>query len=307
MSSAWTPRAYAIFRLGFGAYLLLHFLQLLPWGTELFSREGLLPETAMSPLTRLFPNLLTLNDSPLAVTLMIAMASVASCAFALGWGDRAAAVVMWYVLACLFGRNPLIANPSLPYLGLVLLGHAIMPSSGPLFRRGRGRAEDSSWQMCPGVYALIWALMAVGYSYSGFTKLGSPSWIDGSAFRALLENPLARPGFLREALLSLPAPLLEGLTWGGLALELLFAPIAIFSRLRPWLWLAMVAMHISLIALVDFADLSLGMLALHAFTFDPAWLRSWRPQGDDRQNRGAAFLRERVPIDAIPHSKDLLH
>jgi hypothetical protein len=32
-------------------------------------------------------------------------------------------------------------------------------------------------------------------------------------------------------------------------------------------------MHLALIVLVDFADLTAGMLFLHAFTWDPAWLR----------------------------------
>jgi len=32
-------------------------------------------------------------------------------------------------------------------------------------------------------------------------------------------------------------------------------------------------MHASLLVLVDFADLTCGMLALHAFTFDPGWWR----------------------------------
>jgi predicted DCC family thiol-disulfide oxidoreductase YuxK len=35
----------------------------------------------------------------------------------------------------------------------------------------------------------------------------------------------------------------------------------------------MATLHVSLVALVDFADLSLGMLMIHAFTFDPAWVR----------------------------------
>ena len=34
----------------------------------------------------------------------------------------------------------------------------------------------------------------------------------------------------------------------------------------------MLALHLSLIALIDFADLSLGMVMLHLFTFDPAWV-----------------------------------
>jgi predicted DCC family thiol-disulfide oxidoreductase YuxK len=38
----------------------------------------------------------------------------------------------------------------------------------------------------------------------------------------------------------------------------------------------MLVMHLTLILIVDFADLTLGMLFLHAFTFDPAWVRPAR-------------------------------
>jgi predicted DCC family thiol-disulfide oxidoreductase YuxK len=114
--------------------------------------------------------------------------------------------------------------------------------------------------------------MAIGYSYSGVTKLASPSWLDGSALRHVLENPLARPTALREWFLALPAPLLEIATWGALALELGFAPLALVRRLRPLVWGAMLAMHFGLMMLVDFVDLSMGMVMLHFLTFDPAWL-----------------------------------
>lgn len=122
------------------------------------------------------------------------------------------------------------------------------------------------------IFAAAWIVMAVGYSYSGWTKLVSPSWLDGSAIAHVLQNPLARDTALRVWLLELPEPVLRLATWGGLGLELCFAPLALSRRLRPWLWLAMVGMHVSLLVLVDFADLTLGMLMLHAFTFDPAWI-----------------------------------
>ena len=124
--------------------------------------------------------------------------------------------------------------------------------------------------------------MALGYSYGGITKLVSPSWIDGSALKHVLGNPLARPHALRDALLMLPDVLTRIATWGALALELLFAPLALLRRVRPWLWLALVGMHLSVITLLDFADLTMGMLMLHLFTFDPAWIRPVRTSGTDR-------------------------
>jgi predicted DCC family thiol-disulfide oxidoreductase YuxK len=36
----------------------------------------------------------------------------------------------------------------------------------------------------------------------------------------------------------------------------------------------MLGMHLSLITLIDFADLSAGMVMLHFFAFDPAWVKS---------------------------------
>ena len=121
-------------------------------------------------------------------------------------------------------------------------------------------------------FIAAWALMAIGYSYSGYTKLVSPSWLDGSALSHVLQNPIARPTALRELLLALPPVLLRILTWAGLLLELSFALLALARKARPWIWTAMVGMHIGLLSIVSFADLTAGMLLLHLFTFDPAWL-----------------------------------
>lgn len=253
---------YVLWRVTFALYLAVHFVQLFSWAREMFSNRGVLPDATASPLLFLFPNVLAVWDSPAFVQGMLG-AAVALCGLlAVGQWDRAAAVGLWYVLACLFGRNPLISNPSLPYVGWLLLAHAVMPSS----RLGR------DWRMPPGIYFAAWVVMAIGYSYSGATKLVSPSWLDGSALSRILENPLSRPNAVRDLLASLPAVVLQVATWGALLLELLFAPLAISTYLRPLVWGAMLAMHLALLTLIDFADLSFGMIILHLFTFDPAWL-----------------------------------
>jgi predicted DCC family thiol-disulfide oxidoreductase YuxK len=273
----WTGGQYSVIRAIFGLYLFVHFAQLAPWGAEMFSNRGMLPDGAASPLLRLFPNVLALYDAPAFVTALLVFAAGASLLFAIGFYDRAAAIALWYALACLFGRNPLIANPGLPYVGLLLLAHACLPRApyGSFERRGRVD-PGSEWRMPQEIYLVVWVLMALGYSYSGYTKLISPSWVDGMALERVLNNPLARPGVMRDALLALPQAFLHLATWGALALELLFAPLALSRKLRPWLWAAMLIMHLGLIALIDFADLSLGMVMLHLFTFDPGWVKPLR-------------------------------
>ena len=276
--NGWNSGGYRLFRVALGAYLAVHFAALVPFAAELFSSAGMVSDASLSPLARAFPNVLGVWDGPAAATALVAAAAAAALLLACGIQDRASALFVLYTSACLLGRNPLIANPALPYLGWLLLAHALLPRP----------VAGTAWRMPGAILAAAWIVMAAGYSFSGLTKLASPSWRDGSAVAFVLENPLARDTALRAALLSLPPALLRFATWGALGLELLAAPLALVPRLRPWLWLALAGMHVSLIALIDFADLSGGMLLLHAFTFDPAWLRalSFRPsfskQGVDR-------------------------
>ena len=91
-------------------------------------------------------------------------------------------------------------------------------------------------------------------------------------------TPLARPGGLRDFLLTLPPDLLRIATWAALLSELFYLPLTLIRRTRPWVWLALIGMHLSLILLIDFADLSLGMLMIHLFTFDPRWLPARVPK-----------------------------
>jgi predicted DCC family thiol-disulfide oxidoreductase YuxK len=224
----WTGGQYSVFRAIFGTYLFVHFAQLAPWGVELFSNRGMLPDGSASPLLRLFPNVLALYDAPAFVKALLVFAACASLLFAVGFYDRAAAIALWYTLACLFGRNPLISNPGLPYVGLLLLAHACLrPAPYGSFER-RGQIDPGAeWRMPQEIYLVVWVLMALGYSYSGYTKMASPSWVDGTAVERVLNNPLARPGVMRDAFLALPQASLRAATWGALALELLFAPLAL--------------------------------------------------------------------------------
>ncbi len=100
--------------------------------------------------------------------------------------------------------------------------------------------------------------------------------MDGCALFRVLQNPLARPTPLRILVLTLPFGLLRIGTWGALGLELGFAPLALLRKARPLIWVAMVALHCSLVLLVNFADVTMGMLLLHLFTFDPQWIRPKR-------------------------------
>jgi predicted DCC family thiol-disulfide oxidoreductase YuxK len=253
---------FTLFRIIFGSFLTWHFLALIPYGTELFSNEGLIGDATLNPTYGLFPNPLYIFDSPFAVFLTLGLAVAASVSFTLGKAHRTSAIVLWFVVTALFHRNNLTGNPSLPYLGLMLLLSALIPP----VRKGE------PWKMPSWILPVATLLLAIGYSFSGYTKLFSPSWIDGTAIAHVLNNPLARPGFFRDFFLGMPGGILAVMTWGALLAELLYLPLCLFRKTRPWIWLALVGMHVSLMFLIDFTDLSMGMIMIHLFTFDPKWL-----------------------------------
>lgn len=265
MKNKWTYNYYLFFRLTFSVYLFIHFLTLLPFVTELFSNQGMLPNASLSPLFSIFPNILWINDSPAAVIFLTLLGLLGSVCLFFGKGDRHACLILWYILTCFFDRNPFISNPSLPYVGWLLLGFAAIPKA----------KDKKNWKMPERLFLAGWVAMSVGYSYSGYMKLGSPSWMDGSAIKLILINPLVRLSKFRDIFLMLPDLFLMAFTYGALLLELLFGFLALFKKVRPWIWLALFLMHVSLLLLLDFADLTCGMILLHLFTFDPGFLEAY--------------------------------
>lgn len=261
---------FAAFRIALGCYLFIHFAGLVPYGAEIFSRQGMIPDARLNFTYGILPNPLEHWDSPQFVTIFLVAMLLLSAALALGLFRRTSALLLWYGWACLFNRNNLISNPGIPYVGLLLLLSVLLPPGEP-FALHR-RKQDGTWDFPAVVYWVAWFLMAVGYTISGVIKLSSPSWANGTALAHLINNPLARPGLFRDLFLMLPEWATRLQTWGVLALEVLFLPLSFHRKTRMLAWLAMVIMHLGIVLVVDFADLTLGMLMMHLFSFDPEWL-----------------------------------
>ncbi len=286
---------YRIVRILLGAYLLVHFLHLLPWGAEVFARGGAIAQARLSPLMGVLPNPLALSDAPWMVTLLLSAGVVGAIALIVGRASRIAAVLLACVLAWLYARNPLIANPSLPVVGWMLLFHACLP-------RPRTLEERAAWRVPQPMAVASWVLLAVAYTYSGYTKLLSPSWMSGDAIAYVLQNPLARDHVLR-AWLADQEGLLRALTWGVLYLELAFAPLALSSRLRPWLWLGMLGAQFGFLTFLRFADLTFPMLLIHLLAFDPRWVRGSATQATLYYDGECGFCHRLVRLAALEDAR----
>jgi len=260
---------FAIFRIIFGLYLLIHFLTLIPVSGEIWSNSGLISDVTLNFSYGSFPNILYLFNNSMEVTMFVSILALLSFFVMVGFFRRTSSLLLWYGWACLFHQNNLILNPGLPMVGWLLLALALIPNG-----EGWGvEKEDTSWYMPPILYWGAWIIVGVSYTISGIDKAMAPSWIDGSAITHLLNNPLARDYFIRDLLLSTPELFRQMLTWSALILEIIFGLLVIFSKTRLIAWFMIMAMHLGILLIVDFPDLTLGVIMIHLFTFDANWFK----------------------------------
>jgi len=265
MASRYTLNQFHLFRICLSSYILIHFIYLIPYASELFSNDGMFPAD-WSLTYGYFPNILNLVTSASGATLFLILLTGLSILFLIDFDKfharRWVPLLLWFGWACLLNRNVLIRNPGMPYVGFLLLLVAALPTI----------KDPKTWRLPKDYLFAAWAVMALGYTLSGIDKMMSPSWQDGTAIFHLLNNPLARDTWLREKILQYPA-LLQGFTYFTLFLEVAFLPLALIRKTRPFIWMGMLAMQFGVLVMVDFADLTFGMLMIHLFTFDSRWLK----------------------------------
>ena len=270
----WSAGMFAVYRILLGGFLIVHFLHLAPWGAEVFGDHGALDSPSVSPLMGWVPNPLNYIGTEHFVVALLALGATGGFLILIGKRDRLGAAIAVVILAWLYQRNPLIANPSLPLLGWMLLAYCFTPVGGI----GRAftdkeQVTDFAWRLPGAIWWSAWIVLGVAYTYSGYTKLLSPSWVDGSAVSIVLQNPLARDYFLNSFLLQLDPWFLKGLTWAITWIELLFLPLIAFWFTRAIVWALMLIVQFGFLFLLNFADLTFPMLLIHLLLFDPRWIK----------------------------------
>lgn len=258
--TSWYPaRQFAVLRSLLGAYLAVRYARLLPYADELFGPGGM----PVTPSARGLPNPLILE--PGLATAFLILLLLAAITFAAGLARRASALVSWYGLACLLAKNTSITEPSIEFIGWLLLATVLVPL-GEGLAPGRWR-PDPDWHMPPALYYGAWTVFAVAYGMSGWAKLSSAAWTGGSALADLAAFPAAHPWAA-----AIPAFASRPLTWLALSLELLCPLLSLHRLGRALAWVGLSAMHLAMMVVLAGAEVALGMLLFHLFLFDRRWL-----------------------------------
>jgi len=272
------PTQFALFRIALGIYLTIHFVQLIPDSAEIFSNQGVIADASTLPSFGKVPNILFYFDDPLFVNIFLNSLILCCLMFTFGIYRRISAFYLFYGWMCLLNRNPLISNPSIGYIGWILLACSVIPKGERLGflltdeeRNKENRCINNlCWEMPDIIYYGSWIIVGLTYTASGIHKLQCDTWIDGTALYYVLTSPIAYQNFIIKFVLS-DVIYIKILSWGSLFLEISAVFLGTFYRTRKFYWLAFMGFHGGILATVNFVDLTFGMIMAHLFTFDASW------------------------------------
>ncbi len=249
---------FRIFQFILGSYLCVHFLDQIIHNkfNETFGAN--MPYTKkMTP----FPNFLDYDWEVEEYSLIHCMFTVFAMMFVFdavfptfchhikSWN----AFLLWFYWVSLLNRNILIANPGIPYVGFLLMSYIFVP-----FLSKEGKKA---------LYNITIFFVGFGYTISGLHKLQCPSWIDGSALYNILSGPLARDNIIRDTLIQYPN-FMKLATWGSLSFEILSLILVASPYTRSLTTIMYLVFHIGILSVINFADLTMGMLLVHILTLE---------------------------------------
>ena len=259
----------ALFRIAFGVVLFFWTLSLLPELSPFFTKSGILPH--QPHYTSGGWGLLGEFPSKTAVVILWALLLLASIALVLGFVSQLAALVAAVALISFERRNPWVFNSGDGLIRLIAFYLIFAPASASLsvgaFLRNRRElwtfAERPAWPM-----RLLQLQFSAVYLFAVWDKTRGTTWNNGTAVSlALRITDLGRfpvPGFITHSLL-----LSNLLTFGTLVIELSLAILVWNRKLRPWVLLAGLSLHLGIEYSVRVGFFGLSILSMYLLWVPP--------------------------------------
>jgi vitamin K-dependent gamma-carboxylase-like protein len=239
----------AVFRIGFGLVVLAWSISLVPDATSLFSKDGILPDQPhYTGLVGGAWGLLGIFPSKAAMIVLLVALIVASLSLMLGVFSQAAALVVFLGVLSFERRDPFVFNSGDVLIRLLALYLIFAPASAALSLERFIRDRESFWtfpQRAPWAMRLIQIQFSVVYLIAVWTKVRGTTWNVGTAVSFALRitdlNRFPVPAFVQNSAL-----ISNFFTFGTLALELSLAILVWNRKLRPWVLLAGLSLHLGI-------------------------------------------------------------
>jgi vitamin K-dependent gamma-carboxylase-like protein len=239
----------AVFRIVFGVIALAWSISLLPELSPFFTKGGILPkQPAYGGDTSGAWGLLGIFPSKGALIVLVIAMMLGSLSLIFGVFSQLGAAVVFLGTMSLQRRNPFVFNAGDELLRILAFYLIFAPTAAALSAERFLRNRKEFWTFplrAPWALRLIQIQFSVLYLMAVWTKVQGITWNNGTAVSyALRIEDLTRlpvPSFITDSTL-----ISNLFTFGTLALELSLAILVWNGRLRPWVLLAGLSLHLGI-------------------------------------------------------------
>jgi hypothetical protein len=250
-----------------------------------FSDDGVLPGHPDSGTGSW--GVLQLSSTPAAVTVLYLLLVVAAISLIVGFASRLAALVVWVALVSFGRRDPWILNSGDLMLTVLAFYLMLAPSGASLSIDRWLGARSRFWEfplrsLWP--LRLIQVQVSLVYFFAVWEKVRGQTWNEGTAvsyaFRIEDLERFPVPSFITDSLV-----LSNVLTFGTLGMELALAILVWNRKLRPWVLLGGVGLHLGIDFAVRVGFFSYAALVAYIAFLPPDTVSSWVYRLRDRAAR----------------------
>jgi hypothetical protein len=274
----------ALFRIAFGLVAFFWGISLLPDVIAFYTKRGILPDqpTFSGDFHGAWGVLGIFESKTAAIALAVLLIVAAAC-LAVGLFSQLAALLVCIALLSFQRRNPFVVNAG-DVLMRILAFYLIFAPAGAAFSIGRylrhkGRDFWEFPRRAPWALRLLQIQFSVIYLMAAWTKTQGTTWNNGTAVSyALRIEDLSRfpvPSFVTHSEL-----FSNVFSFGTLALELSLAILVWNRKLRPWVLLGGITLHLGIEYSIRVGFYGLAILSLYLVWLPPEraesillWLR----------------------------------
>ncbi len=195
-----------------------------------------------------------------------------------GLQRRLSALLLWFGWIILYNLNNLTHDPSLPFIGLLLLVFATVRSGEPFSWRKHFLTSDESFAVPSITYWGIWIIFCASFTISGVEKIISSNiWESGYALTAFYNGPIAFSNNFVDWLLTWPDWIHRGMTWLILYSQVLALGMLWHRSTRFIFWSITTLSFAFSLLLLNLTEVLLGMLIFYFFLIESRWLQPKAP------------------------------
>jgi hypothetical protein len=262
----------AVFRIVFGFLVFAWTISLLPDVSAFYTKHGIWPRQQHfgGPLEGAWGLLGIFPSKGFLFALVVALL-VASICLTIGLFPQVAALVVFLALMSLQRRDPFVVNSGDVLMRVLSFYLVFAPTGAALSISRLIRNRDEFWTFPARArwpMRLLQIQFSIVYLVAVWTKVRGITWNNGTAvsfaFRIVDLERFPLPAFISHS------PLISNLlTYGTLAIELSLAILVWNRKLRPWVLLAGLSLHLGIEYAIRVGFYGLTIMSLYLIWVPP--------------------------------------